>query len=205
MLGHRKPFLATLTILAASIAVAGAPTTADAQRAQVSKSSDDGAFGLGVMLGAPSGLSAKLYLGGGLAIDGAIGFVDRFRDRYDGYHGTHAHFDILWHPKIVADNPTFVMPLYVGIGARFESHHYDFIDRGVLYEDSHSHVGVRFPIGLVLDFNRAPIDIFMEASVVADFAGDDHDVCFDSDGDAFICDGHDSVDLGASIGMRYYF
>ena len=131
-------------------------------------------FGLGVMLGAPSGLSGKYYLSPDTAFDFGIGAVYRFRDR----DGLHLHADFLWHPGVLAKPDPFWVPVYVGIGGRFLDH------------DNHSHLGVRAPAGIMLDFQRTPIDIFFEVALVVDL---------------FI-EGRDTdVDFQGAIGLRYYF
>ena len=135
-------------------------------------------FGLGLMIGAPAGLSGKWFYGRSTAFDFGIGVFRYYRNR----DGVHLHVDHLWHPVSLAHNATFELPLYVGIGARV-------ID----FDDSNgTAIGVRVPIGIAFDFNTAPLDIFFELALVLDTFrnyGDD-----DIDGD-----------LNFALGARYYF
>jgi hypothetical protein len=150
-----------------------------------------GPFGLGLILGNPTGLSMKYYLGGtGHAIDGAIGGA------FGGYGGLHLHVDYLFHPVMLTRSSGFNLPLHVGIGARVLDHnsgrHFDN-DR---HED-HLHVGARVPLGITFDFTRVPLDAFFEIAVILDFISGDSDRRYEDD--------NFGVDLNAALGIRYYF
>src|SRR5215470_10529806 len=101
---------------------------------------DPHAFGLGVILGTPSGLSAKAYLARAHAIDVAIGAA------FVHGNGFHISADYLWHPVILADDEAFTLPLYFGVGGRM-------LLRG---EDANGsskfHLGPRIPVGILFDF-----------------------------------------------------
>jgi hypothetical protein len=144
---------------------------------------EGGPFGLGLILGSPTGLSGKVYLSRKNAIDFAVG-------DFPVYHrGLGVHVDYLWHPVMLADDQAFFLPLYFGIGARVFDHHTD------RYDD-HLHVGARAPLGILFDFKRVPIDIFIELALVLDF--------FVEDRDRF--DEHDVfLDVNGAVGIRYYF
>ena len=144
---------------------------------------DKGAFGVGLIIGEPAGISLKLYLGeeSNTAIAAAVGFAF-------AADGLHAHVDYLWHPWILTTEDKFVLPAYMGLGLRVLDH------RRQLDNDDF-HVGVRGSIGMVFDFKTIPIDAFAEVALVMDYrtGGGDPD--------------HDNLgpDLNASIGVRYYF
>lgn len=140
-------------------------------------------FGLGIMFGAPTGLSGKYYLSSDTAIDFGLGVYRRFRH----HEAVQLHADFLWHPVVLAEADPFILPLYFGIGARILDHdrHEDF------HDDEGTHLGVRAPIGILMDFNRVPIDIFFELALVVDLFIDGHD--------------HGHIDLDGAIGFRYYF
>jgi hypothetical protein len=151
-------------------------------------------FGLGLQLGAPTGLTAKLYLNQPFALQMGLGFVDDFDDE----DGLHVHLDFIWHPAILAREAAFTLPFYLGVGARVLQHDYVYrIDR-TYYVDEDTHLGVRVPIGLLMDFNRVRLDIFLEVALVIDFIfledryGPEHRR-------------HDRVDLNGGLGIRYYF
>jgi len=136
-------------------------------------------FGFGIMVGEPTGLTAKYYLGPSTALDFALGEFDRFRDDDD----LGAHVDFLWHPLSLATADPFVVPLYFGIGGRLVADNNDG-------NDDDPDLGVRVPVGVALDFNRVPIDVFFELAVIVELINDP---------------GEDDVDLDAAIGVRYYF
>jgi hypothetical protein len=163
-----------------SIAVGAALAATTFAVAPAVAQDEKGAFGLGLIIGEPTGVSAKLYLGDDTAIDAAIGGAVIGR-------GVQVHADFLWHPWIIASEASFVMPLYLGIGGRLLDH-----DRGRGEEDD-LHLGVRFPVGFLFDFKNIPIDVFIEVALIADFRGDD--------------ERHDKfgIDLNAGAGARYYF
>jgi hypothetical protein len=69
-----------------------------------------GGFGLGVMLGEPTGISAKLWLGRTTALDGVVAwaFVNNL--------AISVHADYLFHFFDVFSVKEGTIPLYVGIG-----------------------------------------------------------------------------------------
>jgi hypothetical protein len=141
---------------------------------------DGGPFGLGIVLGSPTGIAGKYYLGGsGQAIDFAVGGA------FASARGLHVHGDYLWHPVMLAQEPAFNLPLHVGVGARVLDH------SSRDYDDFH--LGVRVPGGLTFDFTEVPLDVFIEIAIIMDFRGGDrHDNAF-------------ALDLNAGVGVRYYF
>lgn len=145
----------------------------------------DKEFGIGLMVGAPSGLAAKLYLDAPLAIQFGLGsshYGHHYNDRRHYHnHGVHFHADVLWHPVVLARSRSLQLPLYIGVGGQINNHGYD--DR----DDDHSHIGARVPFGLALDFNRVPLDVFFELAFALDFGHDSHSY------------------LTGSLGARYYF
>lgn len=157
----------------ASVVLLAAPRAARAE---------GGPFGLGLIIGSPTGLSLKYYLGeSGQAIDGAVGLA------FVGASGIHVHADYLWHPFILTSDPSFTLPMHVGVGARI-------LDRnGGRGHDDNLRVGLRAPVGITFDFKDVPLDVFAEVALVLDFHGDE------GSGD------HVSLDLNGGVGVRYYF
>jgi len=164
-----------------------ATATADARRSpkRATKFEANKKFGLGIILGAPTGFCGKYYLGKDTALDFGVGAYYGYRRHYDRYEGLHLHLDFLWHPAVLTKNETFWLPIYFGIGGRILDHD----DR------DWSHLGVRVPAGLMFDFEKVPIDIFLEFALVADFL--EFGPYDDPDGGR--------VDLTFSLGFRYYF
>jgi hypothetical protein len=180
-----------MTTAAAAALVFTTVATAEARPRPAGKKSNfvaNKTFGLGFMLGAPTGLSGKYFLSADTALDFGIGVYGYGRNRHDD--DLHVHVDFLWHPVTLIKADPFWMPLYFGIGGRIWNHDYGPDDR---YD--HLHVGVRAPIGIAFDFQRVPLDIFFELALILDFASNDYD--YDHDGLY--------ADFTGAIGVRYYF
>lgn len=113
-------------------------------------------FGLGIILGEPTGISAKLWTSGRTALDFGLGWSlggDRI-SKYDGYYTgesrMHFHMDYLWH-SFDAINSTERFPIYYGVGGR--------INTGAGYESS---AAVRGVLGILWLPRGTPIDVFLE-------------------------------------------
>lgn len=106
-------------------------------------------FGLGVILGEPTGLSAKLWMTEKTAIDGGVA--------WSMYHegALHVHADFLVHSFNLINVSKGQLPLYFGLGARLK-----------LSEDTQ--VGARIPVGLAYLVDGAPLDIFLEIVPILD-------------------------------------
>src|SRR5262245_30014021 len=132
-------------------------------------------FGLGLELGAPTGIVGKYFLSSDRALDFGVGDIYNYFNRY----GLHIYGDYLFHPVSLVSAADFELPLYVGIGARF----WDFEDRGGPVRDSAFALGFRVPVGIAFDFNNVPLDIFVQVVPVLDlfFNYDRHNVYFDFD------------------------
>lgn len=115
----------------------------------------DHGFGMGLILGEPTGLSAKLWTSKINAFDFGLGVgLGGDRIKYKGYYKDggriHFHMDYLWH-SFNAISSTERFPLYYGIGGRFNT-------RGG-YEDS---FGIRGVFGIAWFPHNTPIDVFFE-------------------------------------------
>lgn len=178
-----------LAIAIALTLVAAAPAAAEPYR---SKSR----FGLGLELGAPSGLAGKYFLGGRqLAIQGGIGVLETWGD--DGWH---VHAEAVWHPVVLHKGRSATIPLHVGIGGRMLQHDGGF-DRDICFngrvnvECDDTHLGIRAPLGISVLFKEAPMDLFFELAFVVDLIHANNDYMHD----------HDDVDLHGALGGRFYF
>ena len=100
-----------------------------------------GKFGLGIILGEPTGISAKVWMSGTTAVDGAIAWS------FANGSALHIHADFLLHNIDVISK---VVPLYYGIGGRIK------------FREDDTRIGVRIPVGIAYDFPSTPIDIFLE-------------------------------------------
>lgn len=119
----------------------------------IAQANNDGShnFGLGLMLGEPSGVSVKSWFGERSAFD--IGAAWSLSGRNEAVH---LHTDYLFHNWFDdADNLAF----YYGIGGRVI-----FSGDGI--------AGVRVPLGLNYVFENAPFDLFVEAVPIIDVSPD---------------------------------
>ncbi len=147
-------------------------------------------FGLGLELGAPVGLNGKVFVAPALAIDFGLGFI------YSHYYygdGLHLYGDVLWHPISLVSAAAFELPFYVGVGLRYWD--FDYCERGLCNYGGNA-VGIRVPVGIAFDFNRAPLDIFIQLVPVLDFVNGDYY-------DRYRDRSHFGIDLSA--GIRYWF
>jgi len=134
-----------------------------------------GPFGLGLVIGAPTGLAAKYYINNQNAIDGALAWD----------MGAETSFLIqssyLWHKFNVFQIDAQPIDFYCGIGGRISSR-----PRPHTLEDEEV-LGVRGPLGLRHYFRKAAIEAFLEIALTLNVIP------------------RSSVDLDLGIGGRYYF
>jgi hypothetical protein len=138
---------------------------------------DKGTLGAGIIIGEPTGVTAKLYVKDDQAFQAAAGFA------FIG-GGIHVHLDYVFHPLVLQSRDSFVLLAYLGPGARL-----------IQYRDgrdeSYVALGIRGVAGLLFDFKDNPLDAFVEAAGVLEYGFDDDE----GFGPA----------LNAAAGVRYYF
>jgi len=100
-------------------------------------------FGLGIIVGEPTGVSLKYWTSSSTAFDGAVAWS--FTDG----GALHIHADYILHSFHLIPVASGSLPFYYGIGARIK-----FLDDPGF--------GVRVPVGLAYLFSGAPIDVFFE-------------------------------------------
>jgi len=116
----------------------------------------DRGFGLGVILGEPTGFSGKLWTSPINAIDFGLGLsiggdrVGKYNGSYDGGSRLHVHMDYLWH-SFDAIQTELALPIYYGVGGRLSS--------GAGYNTS---LAVRGVFGVAWLPAQAPFDFFLE-------------------------------------------
>ncbi|OPL18663.1 MAG: hypothetical protein AVO35_04850 [Candidatus Aegiribacteria sp. MLS_C] len=121
----------------------------------------EGTFELGGILGEPSGISLKYWLGSHTAFDGAVSWSLR-DDRGDDLY---LHGDFLWHDFGIIEDESGDVPLFYGIGGR------------VILDEDDTRLGARFPVGFSWLLGGAPLDFFVEIAGVIDLVPDmDFDV-----------------------------
>lgn len=100
-------------------------------------------FGIGIIVGEPTGISFKSFISRTTAIDGAAAWS--FTDE----SAFHVHVDYLLHTYSLIKVRKGRLPLYFGIGARVKL-------------TSKSTFGIRIPVGLSYEISGLPSDIFLE-------------------------------------------
>lgn len=171
-------------LIVACLVAAAVPTRAraDDDRALGARGRpvDKGTFGVGLVLGEPTGVSVKLYLKDDQAIQGAVGFA--FVNT-----GVQADADYVFHPWILQDKDSYVLPVYLGPGARL-------INYSKSGGGSYIAPGLRAVIGMLFDFKTVPLDAFLEVAGVLEYKFGE---TASQKGAGF------AINLGA--GLRYYF
>jgi hypothetical protein len=106
-------------------------------------------FGLGFMVGEPTGISFKKWNGSTTAIDGAVAWS------FSGQDSLHLHVDYLLHNFDLINVERGRLPVYFGLGARLKL-------------EDRTKFGVRIPVGVCYLFEKAPLDVFFELVPIFD-------------------------------------
>ena len=135
-------------------------------------------FGLGIILGEPTGISAKLWTSHINAFDFGLGWSNGGvynNNNINNGSRTHFHMDYLWHSFEVIHS-TDRVPIYYGVGGLIYS--------GAGYDAA---LAVRGVFGIAWMPRETPIDIFLELVPTLQLT--------------------QSTNFGidAGIGIRYYF
>ena len=117
--------------------------------------SKTGQFGLGFMVGAPTGISAAYKLSNKTMIDGAVGWSLGDDVNF------HIHADYLWLKPGAFEIDEIPMNVYYGIGGRIK-------DRDTDDKDDDFRMGARVPIGIHYQFDDPPIEVFGEIALIMD-------------------------------------
>jgi hypothetical protein len=112
----------------------------------------DKGFGLGIIVGEPTGVSGKLWLGGNNALDMATAWS------FKGSGSMLLQADYIWHTFNLIRVSSGKLPLYFGIGGR------------VIFGSKDTYFGARIPVGLNYIFSGTPLDIFVEIVPILDLA-----------------------------------
>ena len=145
-----------------------------------------GPFGLGVIVGDPTGLTGKYWFTEQHTLDFHLGW-DFTHDSFGIYADYLFHFLYInqSRPRVAG------MPLYVGgglvLGFDDDGHHHHHHNGHDHDHDSEVFLGLRVPFGIAFLFNRVPFEVFIELAPSVHLSDDAH---FDLDGGG---------------GFRYYF
>jgi hypothetical protein len=167
----------------AAISVAALFSTGVAAAEELTDSSvEKGSLGVGLIIGEPTGVSAKLYLEHDQAVQAGLGltFVSG---------GFQVHADYVFHPWILEEREAFTLPAYIGPGVRAMQH------AAGRDGDSDFRIGPRAVAGLLFDFKEIPLDVFVEVAGIVElrFGSEDPDI------------NGIGVALNGGLGARYYF
>jgi hypothetical protein len=138
-------------------------------------------LGLGVILGEPTGFSAKLWTSPVNALDFGLGLsiggdrIGKYNGSYDGGTRMHFHMDYLWH-SFDAIYTDIRLPVYYGFGGRFNS--------GAGYNSS---LAIRGVFGVAWLPREAPFEMFVELVPTLQFTSPA------------------GFGMEAGVGARYYF
>ena len=134
-----------------------------------------GTHGIGLVLGEPTGLSAKTYMTETQAIDAALSYSLRTESIW-------IHGDYLYHSNTMSRRVTGGQWVpYGGIGALL------FFSDGKKKQDTHALVAARGPVGLMFYLEDAPVELFAEVALIVGILPET------------------AVSLGGGIGGRYLF
>jgi len=122
-----------------------------------------GKFGVGLIIGEPTGLAWKYRLSGMNAVDGAVGFSpgDRFR----------FHADYLWEKRSFQEE-NLLLHYGAGVAVGAGGPEYLALDRGDTYVLVQRELGfaLRGVVGLTYEIPRSPFDAFVEVAPLLIFS-----------------------------------
>jgi hypothetical protein len=139
------------TLFTAALAAAAAVTTLAVPRVASAHQGAGGNLGLGIGIGAPTGISLEVGAGWWSSFELALG-LDVFESS-----GGYGHLVYKASVATLASGPTVRVPLYLGIGGYVYDH-----DRSI---NDNAELGLRVPIGINFDFQRSPLQLFAEIAI----------------------------------------
>lgn len=107
------------------------------------KTKQNGPFGIGIIIGEPSGITLKYWLDKTSAIDLALAWS------FEKEASFRIHGDYLWHFRDVLNVPHGDLMPYIGGGL-------------LVNISDKAKVGIRVPLGLEYFLNSIPLEIFLE-------------------------------------------
>jgi hypothetical protein len=114
-----------------------------------------GPFGLGIIVGEPTGIDAKLFVAPERAFEAAAAWS------LDGSSRFHLQLDYLFHQYDRIKVAEGRAPIFFGLGGRIE-----------FRENEDDRLGLRIPVGIGYEFASAPFDTFLELAPVMDVTPD---------------------------------
>ena len=118
----------------------------------LSRADAPGPFGVGIVLGDPTGVSANYRLSSERSVDAALAWA------FGSDPGFQIHSDYLWHRANLIRDPKISFDLHYGVGGRLMSIRDDKVkDR--------TRFGLRLPVGLSTSFSQRALEVFGELAL----------------------------------------
>jgi hypothetical protein len=114
-----------------------------------------GPFGLGVILGEPTGVDLKYFVSERNAVEGALAWS------LSGNNEFHIQADYLYHFYDWIKVKEGLLPVFIGVGGRIE-----------FRENADDLFGIRVPVGLSYEFAEGMFDVFGEIVPILELAPD---------------------------------
>jgi len=113
----------------------------------------DHPFGIGIIVGEPTGINAKYYVNRENAIQGSMAWS------LEGNNDIQIMVDYLFHRYDWINVQKGELPVYFGIGGLLS-----------FRESADNIIGVEFPVGLDYIFDGAPVDVFIQVVPILELA-----------------------------------
>ena len=117
--------------------------------APMAAKADGGPFGLGIIVGEPTGFTGEYKLSPKNAVDGGLAYSYERQDAWQIYS------DYLFTGNKIAKDQIPEIDLYFGAGARLKF-------------ETDTRFGFRFPVGMTYSFTEHPIQAFLEIAPIMD-------------------------------------
>lgn len=114
-----------------------------------------GPFGLGIIIGEPTGIDGKYFLNEENAIEGAVAWS------LSGNNEVHIQADYLYHFYDWIKVKKGLLPVFLGVGGRI-----------AFRDNADDKFGIRIPVGLSYEFAEGMFDVFGELVPVLELAPD---------------------------------
>ena len=116
---------------------------------------EGGSFGLGVIVGEPTGIDGKWFMSKTTALEGAAAWS------MSGDNEFQLQLDYKFHNYSLITVKEGELPVYFGIGGRI-----------AFRDNADDNLGIRIPVGLSYLFANAPLDVFGEIVPVMELTPD---------------------------------
>jgi hypothetical protein len=189
--------LASALLTATAVAWGGLPAAAEESPAAVATRAVPSGITVGAELGEPLSLTVGYRLP-----DPRLGLSLAVGSGVLGGNGLHVHGDITWVPVVLRRGAAVQIPVHVGLGMRYYSHHYE---PASIDELPDTHVGVRMSLGVTASMVEKKLEAYGEVAPGYDLRRTES--CSLISGVQAICPHTMSsrAFIQGAIGIRYFF